>query len=191
MVKSWVVEESRRDTSYRVFHLRTDLARSPLSGRKHEFYVMESCPWVNVIPITSEREVIFIRQYRHGIREATLEIPGGLVDPGLTPRAAAEKELMEETGYSSSNWVPMGWVHPNPAIMNNRCYTFLARHAILSGVQRLDEAEDIDVLSRPLSEVPELIRKGEITHSLVVVAFYRLFFELAQPWVGGDSLFAG
>lgn len=177
MLKPWIVKRSHRDTSYRIFHLRTDLSESPLTGRVHEFYILESCPWVNVIPVTENNEVILVRQYRHGTREMTLEIPGGLIDPGFTPLAAARKELMEETGYSASEWSELGWVHPNPAILDNRCYTFLAHDAVQTGSQRLDEAEDIEVVQFPVSEIPGLIRNGDITHSLVIAAFFRFFME--------------
>ena len=73
--------------------------------------------------------------------------------------------------------IPLGNVLPNPAIQNNRCYTFLAKDVFLVGEQQLDEMEDIDVLHRPLAEIPHLIRRGEICHSLVVAAFCKYYLE--------------
>jgi len=176
-VKPWKIIRTTQDRSYRVFTLRTDRAQSPRTGREHDFFVLESSAWINVIPLTGDNDVIMIRQYRHGTRDITLEIPGGLVDPGDTPLDAAHRELFEETGYRADEMIPLGYVHPNPAIQNNRCYTFLARDVIPVGAQELDDKEDIEVLSCPLVEVPHLIRSGAITHSLVVVAFYRYFME--------------
>jgi len=72
-------------------------------------------------------------------------------------------------------------VHPNPAFLDNRCYTFLAQGAFRKGPQSQDEKEDIQVLLKPLAEIPRLIREGGITHSLVVAAFYRLFMEHLPP----------
>ncbi len=178
-VKPWKIVKTNQDRSYRVFTLRTDRAESPRTGREHDFFVLESSAWINVIPMTSDNDVIMIRQYRHGTRDVTLEIPGGLVDPGDTPLDAAHRELLEETGYRAGEMIPLGYVHPNPAIQNNRCYTFLARDVILAGEQDLDDKEDIEVLSYPLKDVPRLISDGAITHSLVVVAFYRYFMEYA------------
>jgi 8-oxo-dGTP pyrophosphatase MutT (NUDIX family) len=132
---------------------------------------------VNVIPITPQDDVVLIRQYRHGTREITLEIPGGLVEKNDTPEMAAVRELYEETGYRASQMISLGGVHPNPAIQNNKCYTFLARDVSLVGDQHLDEKEDIEVLLRPLSEIPRLIRNGDITHALVLAAFYRFYME--------------
>jgi 8-oxo-dGTP pyrophosphatase MutT (NUDIX family) len=143
----------------------------------HEFYILESEDWVNVIPITQQNDVVLIRQYRHGIREVTLEIPGGIVEPDESPEEAASRELLEETGYQGSKMIPLGVVYPNPAFLNNRCYTYLASNVLLTREQEQDEKEDIEVLLRPLDEIPRLIREGEISHSLVLAAFYRLFME--------------
>ena len=175
--KQWKVNSSKRDTSYRIFSLRTDRAVSPRTGQEHEFFILESSSWVNVIPLTPEDNVVMVRQYRHGIQDITLEIPGGLVEGNDSPEEAASKELCEETGYRASEMTLLGRVHPNPAIQNNACYTFLAKDVFLAGKQQQDEKEDIEVLIRPLAEIPGLIREGKITHSLVLAAFYRLFIE--------------
>jgi 8-oxo-dGTP pyrophosphatase MutT (NUDIX family) len=177
--KPWTVVSSTRDRSYKVFSLRTDRARSPRTGQEHDFFILESASWVNVIPLTRENDVVLIRQYRHGIRDLTLEIPGGLVEDRDTPEEAARRELLEETGYRAREVALLGSVHPNPAIQNNLCYTYVARDVFPAGAQQLDEREDISVLVRPVSEIPRLIREGEITHALVLAAFYRFFMECA------------
>jgi 8-oxo-dGTP pyrophosphatase MutT (NUDIX family) len=140
---------------------------------------------VNIIPLSPQNEVILIRQYRHGTRDVTLEIPGGLVEEDDSPEEAAERELFEETGFRASEIIPLGFVHPNPAIQNNRCYTFIAKDVFPDGEQSLDEKEDIEVLRRPVTEIPRLIKEGEITHSLVLAAFYRFFMEY---WPGEGVL---
>jgi ADP-ribose pyrophosphatase len=175
--KSWPIVSSRLEHAFRIFRLRTDRSRSPLTGVEHDFVVLESPAWVNVIPLTPAAEVILIRQYRHGIKEVTLEIPGGLVEAADTPLGAAKRELSEETGFRGETWVDLGFVHPNPAIQDNRCHTFLALGATPAWPQALDEKEDIEVLLRPLAEIPRLIREGEITHALVIAAFWRFFME--------------
>jgi ADP-ribose pyrophosphatase len=134
---------------------------------------------VNVIPITPSGEVVMVRQYRHGTRDVTLEIPGGLVEDNDTPEEAARRELYEETGYRAASMTPLGYVHPNPAIQNNRCYTFLAHDVFQAGSQEQDDKEDIQVVTHLLADIQRLIREGHITHGLVVVAFYRFFLEYA------------
>ena len=90
-VKFWEVVSSEHNKSYGIFGFRTDRARSPRTGLEYDFYILESTEWVNVIPITPENQVVLIRQYRHGIRDLTLEIPGGLVEGEATPSEAIEK----------------------------------------------------------------------------------------------------
>ena len=175
--KPWKLISSKEHESYKIFSLRIDRAQSPRTHKEHNFYVLESADWVNVIPLTPKNEVILISQYRHGIKEVTLEIPGGIVEKGDSPEEAARRELREETGYEGSQMILLGSVHPNPAFLNNTCYTYLARGVTPSGKQEQDAKEDIEVLFRPLEVIPRLIRGGEITHSLVLAAFYRFFME--------------
>ncbi len=175
--KTWKLISSREEAAYSIFNLRVDRALSPRTNASHDFYVLESADWVNVIPVTPEKEVVLIRQYRHGLREVTLEIPGGLVEDSDSSLEAARRELREETGYEAAEMVLLGRVHPNPAFLNNRCMTYLARDVHPVGRQELDDKEDIEVLLEPLEKIPDLIREGHISHSLILAAFYRFFME--------------
>ncbi len=177
MPESWPLVRSKPDKSYRVFSVRTDTARSPRTGKEHDFYVIESVDWVNVIPLTSDNQVVMVRQYRHGTRQICLEIPGGLVNPRDTPMDTARKELLEETGYQAKQITLIGTAHPQPAVLNNRQLTFLATHVQKKAALNLDEGEDIEVVLIPLSEIPRLIREGEITNAMVILAFYWYFME--------------
>lgn len=175
MTREWKPVQSECIQHFRVFDLMRETYISPRTGNQYPFYILQTCDWANIIPITPEHEVVMIRQFRAGIRTFTLEIPGGLIDPtDSSPMEAAKREMNEETGYDSDHIIPLGTVHPNPAIMNNRCYTFLATDVRLKGSQKLDMGEDIEVTLISLSKIPELIRNGEITHSQVLNAFHWL-----------------
>ena len=176
-LKPWELISSRKNDSLRIFDLRIDRARSPRTGESHDFYVLESMDWVNVIPLTPDERIVLIRQYRHGTREITLEIPGGIVEHGDSPEEAARRELKEETGFEAAQMIRIGVVHPNPAFLNNRCHTFVAKGVTRTGSQSQDEKEDIEVLLKPLADVPGLIREGQITHALILAAFYRFYME--------------
>jgi ADP-ribose pyrophosphatase len=128
--------------------------------------------WVNVIPVTADGQVVFVRQHRCGIDASTLEIPGGCVEPGEDPAFAASRELREETGYSGP-LVALGAVWSNPAIQNNRTHLFLARPAVRSSDPDPDPGEQIEVVLRPLASVVGLLDAGAIDHALAVVALER------------------
>jgi ADP-ribose pyrophosphatase len=178
MSREWKSVRKECIQHFSIFDLLRETYISPRTGAHYPFYVLETLDWANIIPLTPDNNVVMVRQFRAGIRSFTLEIPGGLVDPkDGSPLEAAQREMREETGYDSEEIVPLGKVHPNPAIMNNQCHTFLARNVRLTGEQRLDPGEDIDVLLIALEKIPELVRNGEITHSQVLNAFH-LFSDL-------------
>lgn len=174
----WEKVDSQLMGDFRVFQLRMDRLKHPVSGEVHPFFVMSTGDWCNIIALTpmidGRRDVVLVRQPRAGIEAVTIEIPGGIVDPGEDPGAAALRELREETGYVATEAIPLGVVHPNPAIMDNRCHTFLAVDVSLEAEQALDGGEQIEVLTRPLTAIDPMISSGEITHALVVSAFGHL-----------------
>jgi ADP-ribose pyrophosphatase len=187
MPKPWPLVRSQLGPSYRVFSIRTDTARSPRTGREHDFYILESGDWVNVIPLTPDGQVVMVRQYRHGIREVTLEVPGGLVGADDTPLEAARRELLEETGYEAGEIKLIGVAHPQPAVLNNRHFTFLATNVRKTAAPHLDEGEDIEVLLVPLSEVPHKIAEGEINNAMVILAFYWYFLAYCDAGVKTET----
>ncbi len=141
--------------------------------------VIECVNWVNVVAVTQANEVVLVEQFRHGSNTVELEIPGGMMDPGETsPIATGLRELKEETGYEGDGAEVIGEVFPNPAIMNNRCFTVLVQHCQLRHATVFDHAEDIVTRTVPVSELPNLVRTKQIRHSLVVAALYD--FELWQ-----------
>lgn len=172
----WDTVSSNILGDYYIFRLRQDVRISPRSGRPLNFYVLEATDWVNIIPVTAAGEIVMVRQFRHGTAEFTLEVPGGMVDPHEDPLDSARRELLEETGYTAEQIVPLGSVSPNPAFLNNRCHTFLALHATPAGPQALGEGEDIRVELVPGDAVPQYIADGRISHALVIAAFY--FYNL-------------
>lgn len=180
MIKPWPILKSCSKESYRVFSIRTDIARSPKTGKEHDFFIIESNDWVNIIPLTEGHQVVMVRQYRHGSKTITLEIPGGLVDPGDSPEKAAARELLEETGYFGEKWLHIGVVNPNPALFNNRCYTFLARDVQKVSDPSPDQTEDIEVVLIHLYEIPKLIRRGKIDHAIVIAAFTHYFLRYSE-----------
>ena len=156
--------------------MREDLVTSPKLGSDHSVWVMEVPTWVNIIPITTEGDVILVNQHRFGMDKSSLEIPGGMADSNENPMEAAIRELKEETGYEAKEVIEIGRVESNPAIMSNHTYTYLALDSEQSSEQNLDGTEDIEIIRKHINEIPDLIRNGVIEHALVVSAFY--FYNL-------------
>ena len=158
----------------RVFKVRRDRSADPRDGREHDFFVIEAPDWINVVPLTDDGRVVLVEQYRHGTGEISLEIPGGMVDPGERPEETAARELLEETGYGGGELTLVGRTRPNPAIQNNWLHTYVARGVRFRAAPVFHGTEHTVVRLVPLEEVPRLIREGAVTHSLVVAAFHLL-----------------
>jgi ADP-ribose pyrophosphatase len=174
-LKPWPTLSSRQLGDYRVFTVRGDLKKSPITGAEHEFYVIQATNWVNVIPITKHGHIVMVEQYRHGSDTIELEVPGGVMDPtDPDPVATAVRELREETGYEGTSAKLIGQIRPNPAIMNNLAYTVLVEHCEQKHPLQFDHTEDIRTVLVNISDIPKLIRTNRISHSLVVVAFHHL-----------------
>ena len=176
--KPWRHVRSETLQHCKVFSVGRDLVESPHTGEHHPFYRIDSEDWVNVVPVTPEGEIVMVRQYRHGARHVTLEIPGGIVDPGETPAEAAARELLEETGYRGDAPVPIGAVNPNPALFGNACHSFWIANARPVAAIQNGETEETVVECVPGDQLQARLTAGDITHALVIAGLY--WYELAQ-----------
>ncbi len=149
----------------------------PEKNVSHDFGILKTPDWINVVALTDDGKFIMVRQHRLGTDEYTLETPAGLIEKGEKPEAAARRELEEETGYSSESLVPLKRLSANPAIMNNYIYFYLATGCRKTNRQNLDPSEDIEVLLYTREEIIELIRTNRIDHSIIITALSLYFLS--------------
>jgi ADP-ribose pyrophosphatase len=170
-MKNWKMYSKELVTNAKVFKYFKYLRESRESTKRGEFDVLECPNWVNIIPITTNGEIILVEQYRHGTDEITFEIPGGVMNRDERPLESAKRELREETGYFSDNWIDLGKVDVNPAFMTNSCHVFLAKDCVLKNEQDLDPLEEINVHLFSENKLEKMIIEQKIKHSLVVAGF--------------------
>lgn len=179
MIQPWKKLSSKSVGDYRIFTIRSDRKLSPRTGEEHDFYVIDSVNWVNVVAVTPNQELVMVEQYRHGSNTIELEVPGGMMDAGETdPVASGIRELREETGYEGENARVLGSVFANPAILSNLCYSVLVENCQLKHGVQFDHGEDLVTHLVPVADIPRLIVQERIRHPLVVVALYR--YDLVQ-----------
>ena len=153
-----------------VFEVVSRRCVSPKDGREKAFTCLRTPEWANVLALTADAMVPMVRQFRHGSREVSLELPGGVVEPGQTPMETARRELMEETGYEAGELELLCRLRPNPAIQDNAIHTFLARGARPTGRTAFDENEELDLVLFPEAGLAGLILDGRIDHAMMVAA---------------------
>lgn len=178
-LKPW--REVARETllDCRIFEVERSTARSPIDGETHDFFRILSRDWVQIVALTPDREVVMVRQYRHGPSGFVLEIPGGLVDDGEDPAAAAARECLEETGYRVGEVRSLGSVNPNPALHAHRLHAFYAFDAMPAGPIRNTGTEQTEVELVPVDRLAEMLVAGRIDHALVAVTLWRFLHDHA------------
>lgn len=180
MEKPWKTIHSESLLKTSVFEIVKEQCELPDKRVMPAYFRIQCADWVNVVPFTTEGKVLMLRQYRHGSRQWHWELPGGAISfrSGENPLMAAQRELLEETGYESARWEGVGSHRPNPALQSNQMHTFVAYDCVRTSELKLDPYEDLSVHELSVEEVKHLIRTKEIDHSLMLASLMYGFLKI-------------
>lgn len=168
--RRWQKLGSKLVAHTRIFDVNSVAFHHPARATTRDFVVIHAPDWVNVVALTPDRRLVLVRQFRYGTDDFSLEIPGGVMDPGEDPVAAGLRELREETGFTGAKVRLLGSVHPNPAMQDNRCHLVLVEDARQDEVLEWDDDEEMEIMTMPVDEVYALAYRGGITHAMVLDA---------------------
>ena len=170
LLTPWQVLERRQLVKRSFITLWEDRVRLPSGLEIDDFCVVESPDWAAVVCVTPERQVVLVRQYRHGVKGPSLELPAGTLEAGEPPLAAAQRELAEETGYESPSWQPLLQASLDPARQSGQAHFFCARDARLCRAQQLDSSEAIEIVLMSREELLRSIESRELVHGIHIAA---------------------
>lgn len=172
-LQKWQIINSKMVLNHRWCQVRQDEVKLPSGAVIDDYFVNIKPDIVLVFPITANREVIFVRQYRHGAENFFIELPAGRFDPiQESAEDAGLRELQEETGYTAKQLIKIATLYDNPSKETNQIHLFLAEDVVKVGEQNLDITEEIEVMLIPIASILEKITQGEISVAGTVAALF-------------------
>ncbi|MGH4039114.1 MAG: NUDIX hydrolase [Sphaerochaeta sp.] len=178
----WEILENEPVMETAIFNIDKSLRKSK-KGVIAPFFTLKAPNWITVIPWYRNEEgipcFVMVQQYRHGCQRIIREFPAGMVDDGERAIVAAKRELSEETGIVSKDMKHLATINPNPAFMDNEANFYLAKEIDRTEKRNLDETEDIDVLSVPVTEVIEKMGTDPLYDNGVMIAALTFFLKEA------------
>jgi len=124
---------------------------------------------VVIVPLLEGDQVCLIRNYRVAVGKTLVELPAGTIDPPDGPRATAERELQEETGFTASRWRELPGFYMSPGILRERMHVFVAQGLTVGDPAR-ESGETIDNLILPWTEALFMAERGEIEDAKTLCA---------------------
>lgn len=168
-IRPWALLETEVGPDLPLFDVEIRHMQNPRNETLLKAVVLKCADTINVVAVTPEKALVLVEQFRFGINQTITELPAGLIDDGEESLQAAQRELLEETGYAAKKWIYTGSTYLNPAYVNNICHHYLALDAVQVSALKLDSTEDVGV--RLVSDfIPQLLYKRKIIVDAIGVA---------------------
>ena len=177
-IKPWRIKKTTYLVKRPWLTARRDVVELPDGRINPEYYVIEAHNYVNVIAITRDGRFVMEKQYRHAAARMSIEMPSGVMEEGETPLEAAQRELIEETGYGRGNWTQLMAICENPSSSTNTTYCFLATDVELVAEPHLDATEDLAVFFATKNELLQMLQEGKIFQALMLAPIYKYLYSL-------------
>ena len=179
-MRPWKCLSSKAIVDRRWLRITEDKCELPSGIILDSFFVIHESEWVHILALDAEDRILVVRQYRYAGNSVCTELPGGAVDLGEDLLVAAQRELLEETGYQAAQWEYIGWLFANPARQTNRVHLFFARELSRSSTQTLDVSEDIEFEFLDQASIQHEIEAGRFSQALHVASYYRAMYIMAD-----------
>jgi 8-oxo-dGTP pyrophosphatase MutT (NUDIX family) len=172
----WTAGPERTVLQDRWVHVTAEDCVTATGASVAPFYLYNFPDFCHAAAVTEAGKLVLVRQYRHGARLVSLELPGGAVDPGETAETAAARELLEETGYAGTVQPALsGWA--NPVNLRNRLHLVLITGARRIADPRPEPTEQITVEEVSWPDLPARIRAREVVHPMHLSSILQLSLQ--------------
>ncbi len=167
----------RKDPSIdlKLFDASFEYLINPRNNKEVKIVRLSGPDACNVITIMEDGRFLFVRQFRFGTNEYTLEVPGGLMEEGEDQLLSAKRELVEETGYTAPRWKFISSVPSNPVYLDCYVHHWIAEGANLTDPTKMDDAEDLEIVLLTAEEIIPAIQSGRINHPHTISALMAYF----------------
>jgi ADP-ribose pyrophosphatase len=177
-IKPWLVQQSTIVYSQKWMKVKEEVCLLPDGQTINPYFVIDVPDFCNVVMVTNQDEIVMVQQYRHAAGIISLELPGGMIEPGEDPMVAAKREMEEETGYQANQFDLLYSIHPNPPLENNRAHFYLATQLTLTGKTAFDQYEDIKLVLIKKQAFLDQLLQNSFTHGAQVGAMFAAAIRL-------------
>jgi len=164
----------------RIVNLRLDTIQLA-DGRLATREIIDHSEAVAIVALDKNQDILLVRQYRKAVEEFLTEIPAGLMNAQETPLLAAQRELLEETGFKARQWRYILSFFTAPGFCNEKIHLFLATD-LSAGKPQPDEDEFIELLKIPLPEAYRMVMEGTIQDAKSIIGIQHAFSNLNSLW---------